>query len=289
MRLWVSALEEDGSDGTLDSSVDDLQSHNRNGNVPSKDSTGLGLNGVFPLDLAPNSVDDMYDGCKKQSEDRVREKYLQNELNNDINFRLAWREAEQYDNKKWKRKKGKRPPTSLGKEQSMAIYVYTLDKPKVYQDFNNAVRTQGPEYKTTFRYHALHFFLTDALQTLNTRKPEGERCLTVYRRVDRYFSQDVLNKPIRFGSFTSSSLGSYPNVRFGTKSCFKIVTCFGAEISLYSKLGEAEREVLIPPYEVFKVTNLEKSPGQKNLSCEVVYEVKSTHTTSNLNCALITN
>ncbi|GAA6227060.1 ecto-ADP-ribosyltransferase 5-like [Lates japonicus] len=246
------------------------------------------LKGQVPLNLAPNAVDDMYTGCKDKMDYRVKKQYLANEKNKDINFTLAWGEAEKYYNKKWKRKKGKRPSTALGKEQIMAIYVYTLDKPSIYLDFNKAVRTQRSIYKTTFRYHALHFFLTDALQTLNSRKPEEERCLTGYRRVNSYFSQDVLNKVMRFGSFTSSSMGWYPSAeRFGEKSCFNIITCSGADISLYSKLGESEREALIPPYEVFKVTKIEKRADQRSLPCEVVYKLKSTsQSLSNLNCAL---
>ncbi|XP_018520448.1 ecto-ADP-ribosyltransferase 5 [Lates calcarifer] len=212
-------------------------------------STGIAMHSaahrsddVLTLDMAPDSVDDMYSGCK----DKMRTKannYLKNEKNADSDFTLAWKKAE----KKWPKKKP-------GREQKMAIYVYTLNEPNIYLNFNNAVRTQRSMYKTTFRYHALHFFLTDALQTLNSRKSEEERCLTGYRRVNSYFSQDVLNKEIRFGTFTSSRRDQYPHTdRFGDKSCFEIATCFGADISLYSELGESEREVLIPPYEVFKV------------------------------------
>ncbi|XP_059193133.1 erythroblast NAD(P)(+)--arginine ADP-ribosyltransferase-like [Centropristis striata] len=254
----------------------------------SKSSSEPGSKGQLPLDLAPNSVDDMYTGCKDKMEYRVKKEYLENEKNRDKNFTLAWGEAEKYYNKKWWRKKGKRPPTSLGKEQIMAIYAYTLDKPKIYLEFNNAVRTQKSKYKSTFRYHALHFFLTDALQTLNVRKPEAERCLTGYRRVNSYFSQDVLNKVVRFGSFTSSSMGWYPSAeRFGDKSCFEIITCSGADVSLFSKLGESEREALIPPYEVFKVRKIERRCDQRSLPCEVVYKLKSTRIPlSNLNCAL---
>lgn len=251
-------------------------------------SAALGSNSQIPLDMAPNAVDDMYSGCKEKMEYRVKKEYLLNEKNRDKNFTLAWSEAEKYYNKKWKRHKGKRPSSSLGKEQIMAIYVYSLDKPRVYADFNDAVRAQKSEYKTTFRYHSLHFFLTDALQSLNARKPEEEKCVKSYRRANSYFSQEFLNKPVRFGSFTSSSMGWYPSSgRFGDKSCFEIVTCFGADVSLYSKLGEAEREALIPPYEVFKVTRVEKRSEQKSLPCEVVYRLKSLgKTLSNLNCAL---
>ncbi|XP_029290138.1 NAD(P)(+)--arginine ADP-ribosyltransferase 1-like [Cottoperca gobio] len=255
-----------------------------------KSSAGTRLNGQVPLDLASNAVDDMYTGCKDKMAYRVKKEYLINEKNKDKNFTLAWTEAEKYFNKKWKGK-GKRPSTSLGKEQIMAIYVYTLDKPNLYLDFNDAVRTQKSKYKTTFRYHTLHFFLTDALQTLNARKPKGERCLTGYRRVNTYFSQDVLNKEIRFGSFTSSSMGWYTSAeRFGDKSCFEIITCSGADVSLFSKLGESEREALIPPYEVFKVTKIERRSVQKSLPCQVVYKLKSVRKNiSNLNCALFGN
>ncbi|XP_029917652.1 ecto-ADP-ribosyltransferase 5-like [Myripristis murdjan] len=255
-----------------------------------KNAAELGLNDYLSLDMAPNSVDDMYAGCKDKMEIRVKTRYLETEKNKDRNFTQAWAEAERYYNRKWRKwKKGKRPSTALAKEQVMAVFVYTLDKPKVYLDFNNAVRTQKSKYKTMFRYHTLHFYLTDAIQTLNTRKPEAERCLTSYRRVNSYFSKEnVLNKMIRFGSFTSSSLGWYPSTsRFGDKSCFEIFTCLGADVSLYSKLGESEREVLIPPYEVFKVTRIKTRSQDKSLSCETVYKVKSTgKSLSNLNCAL---
>ncbi|XP_062292359.1 ecto-ADP-ribosyltransferase 5-like [Scomber scombrus] len=249
-------------------------------------SLGIAKVVYFPLDLAQNAVDDMYTGCQDKMEKKVKNEYLMNEKNKDKNFTLAWVEAEKYFNKKWKGKK--RPSTALGKEQIMAIYIYTLDKPKIYMDFNDAVRTQKSKYKTTFRYHTLHFFLTNAIQTLNARKPQAERCLTGFRRVKTHFSQDVLNKGIRFGSFTSSSMGWYPSAdRFGDKTCFEILTCYGADISLYSKLGESEREALIPPYEVFKVTKIEKRSDWKSLPCEVVYKVKSIgKTLSNLNCAL---
>ncbi|KAM3867754.1 NAD(P)(+)--arginine ADP-ribosyltransferase 1-like [Diretmus argenteus] len=249
-------------------------------------AAGSGLNVRLPLDMAPRSVDDMYTGCKDKMGNKVKKEYLQNERNKDRNFTQAWAEAERYYNKRWRKR---RPPGALGKQQVMAIYVYSLDKPAVYLDFNHAVRTQKSKYKTTFRYHALHFLLSDAIQTLNARKPEAERCLTSYRRVDGDFGREnVLNKEMRFGSFTSSSLGWYPSAsRFGDKSCFEIVTCSGADVSLFSKLGEAEREVLIPPYEVFKVAKVRRRSEEKGLPCEVVYNVKSTgKTLSSLNCAL---
>lgn len=251
-------------------------------------SAARGLNDL-PLDMAADSIDDMYQGCNSQMKTRVGNEYLPSERKNE-KFKQAWDEAVKFYDNKWKRKMGKKRSNTLGREQAVAIYVYTLDQPNVYFDFNTAVRKKGSVYTTEFKYHTLHYFLTDALQTLNSRKPEDKRCVTGYRRVNSSFRQDVLNKEIRFGSFTSSSMGNYPRPdRFGDKSCFEIFTCFGADISLYSKVGDSEGEVLIPPYEVFKVTKIERRLDQQNLPCEVVYKVKSTRTVSNLNCALFSN
>lgn len=240
------------------------------------DSAEPGLNEILQLDMAPNSVDDMYDGCKDKMK-KVEKEYLQNEKNKDKQFKEAWDKAENA-----LKPKNKKNPPAMWK---VAIYVYTLVEPKIYLDFNNAVRTQRFEYNTTFRYHALHFFLTDALQTLN----KNAKCFTGYRRVNSSFtSQDVLNKEIRFGSFTSSAMGGYPSAeRFGDESCFKIFTCSGADISEHSTV-KSENEVLIPPYEVFKVTKIERRSDQKSLPCKVVYTVKRQRTVSNTNCTLIT-
>ncbi|XP_072319296.1 NAD(P)(+)--arginine ADP-ribosyltransferase 1-like [Eucyclogobius newberryi] len=242
----------------------------------------------FLLDMSLDAVDDMYSGCKDKMDSTIRKQYLPIEkklVQN--NFTVAWREAEKFYNKMWGHKRGKRPSTSLGKEQIMSIYVYTLDKPNVYLDFNKAVRTQGPKYKSSFKYHALHYFLTVAVQKLSARRDEPARCMTVYRRVGALFSRDALNKPVRFGSFTSTSMGRYPSAaRFGDSSCFEITTCLGADISIYSKLADAEREVLVPPYEVFKITQMKKRSENKRLPCQVVYVLSSTGVLSKLNCAL---
>ncbi|XP_054636443.1 erythroblast NAD(P)(+)--arginine ADP-ribosyltransferase-like [Dunckerocampus dactyliophorus] len=252
--------------------------------------TQASCNGLL-LDMAADAVDDMYDGCRDKMECKVRRDYLLNEQNQDKKMTLAWTEAEEYYKKKWGRKKSRRPSSALGKEQIMAIYIYSLDKPPIYLDFNTAVRSQRSKYKTTFRYHTLHFFLTDAIKTLRSRRTAAEKCVTIFRRVNASFRQKDLNKPIRFGAFTSGSMGQYLSAeKYGNKTCFEVTTCFGADISLYSKLGESEREVLIPPYELFKVTKIERSTANMILPCEVVYQLKSMgKTQSNLNCALFSN
>ncbi|KAL1278833.1 hypothetical protein QQF64_025506 [Cirrhinus molitorella] len=47
-----------------------------------------------------------------------------------------------------------------------------------------------------------------------------------------------------------------------------------------------EKEVLIPPYEKFKVTAVKTRKDQKDLWCDTVYELKSSGKRSDLNCAL---
>ncbi|XP_045072470.1 ecto-ADP-ribosyltransferase 5-like [Coregonus clupeaformis] len=166
----------------------------------------------------------------------------------------------------------------------MAIYVYTNEKPNIYLDFNRQVRDGRSNYGTTsFQYHSLHFYLTEAIQML---KRSQTTCRTTYRRTNVYFDQEVVNKNIRFGTFTSSTLvKEIGRDSFGATSCFEISTCLGADISYYS-VFTGEREVLIPPYEVFTVTNIQTKSQENNLWCEVVYTLVNTGVQSDLNCKL---
>lgn len=234
------------------------------------------------MDMADNSVDDMYEGCEDKMSEKVEKEFLENEKNKNKIFRAAWNEAEMTTSL----------TTILSRAEVVAIYVYTNALTKIYSDLNKEVRELGTEYKKRFNYHSLHFFLTSALKKLDKKK-KG-KCYTAYRRTTASFSQDVLNKEMRFGYFASSS--QYPlessqskelEKDFGNKSCFVIETCFGADISPYSKFEKAEAEILIPPYEVFKVTNIETRAKKKELPCEVVYTLKSTEKPfSKYNCAL---
>ncbi|XP_029622365.1 ecto-ADP-ribosyltransferase 5 [Salmo trutta] len=228
----------------------------------------------FPLDIAPKSIDDQYEGCIKYMYNEVKTVYLPRERNTSTDFNNAWNEAEE---------KAKPSIRGLQKEHSMAIYVYTNDEPEIYRVFNRQVRDGRSNYGTTFQYHSLHFYLTEAIQILKQSKTT---CMITYRRTDVYFDKDVVNKNIRFGTFTSSTLNkTLGRDSFGETSCFNITTCFGADISHYSVFTE-EREVLIPPYEVFTVTNIQTKSPENNLLCEVVYTLVSTGVQSDLNCKL---
>ncbi|XP_076831132.1 NAD(P)(+)--arginine ADP-ribosyltransferase 2-like [Brachyhypopomus gauderio] len=225
----------------------------------------------LPLDMATESVDDSFENCLDQIRNLVLEKYLPSELKSSNDFSKAWNNAQ---NKT-------KPNTELSKNQLAAIYVYTVggNKP-LFENFNNASRNGTKDYKAgSFKFYTLYFFLTDAIQKL---KRSNSNCLTSYRRTKLEFVTDVLNKKIRLGSFTSSSL--FSNItKFGNKSCFIIRTCFGAEIYNYSYM-KSEKEVLIPPYEVFNVTSIKKISEQKDPWCDVEYTLNSTGKKSYVNC-----
>ncbi|XP_036001835.1 ecto-ADP-ribosyltransferase 5-like [Fundulus heteroclitus] len=240
----------------------------------------------YPLDMAPNSVDDMYNGCEDKMKGII-EPLLNKEQREE--FKDAWSAAQNYYKRKivyyttlYKLKSLLSNTPKLKKKEIMAVHAYTLETPALYSKFNVAVRTQKSDYKTeTFKYHAVHFFLTMALRSLN----HDLKCVTSYRRTKCNF-KTAINSEIRFGAFTSSTEGSYPPAEFGEKSCFEIYTCFGADISKFSKFPQ-EKEVLIPPYEVFKVKDIKKRSATNSLPCDVVYKLESTKEPhSNLNCAL---
>ncbi|XP_073704598.1 NAD(P)(+)--arginine ADP-ribosyltransferase 2-like [Garra rufa] len=240
--------------------------------APGQDHRAAVEEHIFPLDMAPNSVDDQYDGCAENMRNLVETKYLEKDKSQpESEFAKLWEngahKAKQKDN--------------LSKQHSLAFHVYTNSKFVVYHDFNNAVRSEKQKYKEgTFKWYSLHFLLTDAIQIL---KKTQNICYSTYRGTTVRFDRDVLNKEIRFGSFTSSSLNHHVAQIFGTKSCFEIYTCEGAEVTKYS-IFPIEQEVLIPPYETFKVTAVKTRIYHKDLWCETVYILKSTGKKSELNC-----
>ncbi|XP_026096045.1 NAD(P)(+)--arginine ADP-ribosyltransferase 2-like [Carassius auratus] len=231
---------------------------------------------IFPLDMALDSVDDQYEGCREKMAELVETKYMKRELSNpESDFAHAWKIAV---------KNHKPPGENLKKKHSIAIYVYTTSGFEVYKKFNEADRKDKREYQyQTYDWYSLHFLLTEAIQILNQTQ---NKCYDTYRRTKVEFDKDVLNKEVRFGSFTSSSIDRDKGAKiFGTVSCFEIHTCEGAEVSEYAKLPH-EKEVLIPPYETFEVTAVRTRSGQKDLWCDTVYTLKSSGKRSDLNCAL---
>lgn len=229
--------------------------------------------------MANQSIDDDYNGCSEDMRKLVDLKYLPWERCLYRDFGLAWRYAT-------KAMQGKKPrEDNLTMDHAIAIHVYTSEEPfNIYTSFNDDVREGRNKYKQDddFRFHALHFLLTDAIQRLR------KNCVVTYRGTDKIFKYN--KGEVRFGAFTSTSEDENVALTFGDKSCFKVKTCLGASVSKYSAFGY-EREVIIPPYEVFKVVKVHSDPkvqpmSLKKFNCGVVYQLESAHAKSNLECAL---
>ncbi|XP_077058396.1 ecto-ADP-ribosyltransferase 4-like [Siphateles boraxobius] len=227
---------------------------------------------IYPLDMAPNSVDDQYDGCTMKMADLVKTTYLEKEKSASAEFNKVWQEGEE---------KAKKAEDNLQQIHSVAIHVYTNKDSKVFSDFTKAIRTDKQKYKDkTFKWFSLYFLLTEAIQIL---KETQKRCYVTYRGTNIEF--DVQSKEVRLSSFSSSSLDRKVIQGFGNKSCFEIYTCEGANLTKYSKYPD-EKEVLIPPYEKFKVIGVKTRTDQPDLWCETVFVLNSTGTRSDMNCAL---
>ncbi|XP_044046834.1 ecto-ADP-ribosyltransferase 4-like isoform X2 [Siniperca chuatsi] len=210
-------------------------------------------------DLTYDQNDDMYDNCRSKAI-VVTDKAIMQKWNTRTNFSQAWSNAEQ---------KAKEPAHSyMEKHHSIAIYMYTnIMLQPVKQDLETAERT-GKQLKETFESRSLYFSLSEAVQIL---KHSQVTCLSTNYRTEALLNLNISNKQIRFSTFILGSDG-WNFTR--NASCFELYTCFGADITHYSALKQ-NSQVLIPPYEVFKVTNIETDTQ----TCKVVYRLKS-----NLNC-----
>uniref|UniRef100_A0A8C9Y650 NAD(P)(+)--arginine ADP-ribosyltransferase n=1 Tax=Sander lucioperca TaxID=283035 RepID=A0A8C9Y650_SANLU len=238
------------------------------------DSMTVNANDGIPLSMVEGSVDDMYLGCNEAMMEKVKNDYFE-EKQRMGPFKNAWNNAKNCTETKYKQNKNK----ALTENHIQAICVYTSND--VYMEFNNAVRTKGSDYSSSFEFHSLHYLLTSAIQILNS----NNYCRRTYRRTMARFTGQV-NQLMRFGSFTSSSYST--NLKnFGNKSCFEIKTCSGALLESYSVFPD-EKEVLIPPYEMFNITAIKGRGKPQGLNdCEVVFVLESVGVKSNLNCKVV--
>ncbi|XP_030634890.1 ecto-ADP-ribosyltransferase 5-like [Chanos chanos] len=227
---------------------------------------------VLPLDMALDSVDDACVYCTEKMSKLVKEFYLVQEMNTNTEFRNAWYEGQNRA----------KPGDGLNKEQAVATWVYTSND--IYTKFNEAVSNGKGSYENgKFQYTSLYFFLTTAIQCL---KKKQQPHMITYRRTANFYHNIPKGTTVRLGRFASSSWDAKANVNFGNKTCFKTHTQFGADISNFS-VYKQENEILIPPYEKFRVISVQYRMYNPYLWCEVVYTLQSVGTQSNLNCALI--
>ncbi|XP_070776979.1 ecto-ADP-ribosyltransferase 4-like [Enoplosus armatus] len=226
--------------------------------------------GSLPLDMATDSVDDMYDGCRSEAASMIN-LFGVFEWHFNRNFSFAWAAAE---------RNAKKPAhKNLKEEHAIVMHMYTKVK-SIQQDFNKAVKTGKHKYSTQgFKFHYFYFYLTEAIQVLRHNQTS---CRTTYHRTWKEFNHNVINTNMRFGAFTWVASNKQSFDFNGNVSCFEIHSCFGADITYYSATNQMGQE-LIPPYEVFKITDvLTNDPW-----CSVVYKLQSTKIPRrDLNCKL---
>ena len=227
------------------------------------------------MDMAPSSFDDQYQGCIDLMEAELEE-LNRTEFTNDI-YAEGWRRAAAEWQSRWGR--AARPP-ALRRDQATAMMAYMLEG-NLYHQFNNATLTAGrsrQHYLRSYPFKALHFLLSRALHTLWESQPQ--RCHDVYRGVKgtRFTAQQGMM--VRFGQFTSSSLRKKVAESFGQDTFFSVETCYGVPIKEFSTFP-GEDEVLIPPFEQFRVTNSTYTEGRSFI------QLRSQGKSSTYNCEFV--
>ncbi|XP_019380605.1 PREDICTED: ecto-ADP-ribosyltransferase 5-like [Gavialis gangeticus] len=233
----------------------------------------------LPLGMAPNSFDDQYIGCTEEmeaaaprllQEERARHPLLDGMW---MNLTAVWAE----------KKKGLHLPAGFRDVHGIAVLVYTDSVQPLYRDLNQAVREAGVSRETylrTFPFKALHYYLSRALQLL--REDCGRMYRNqLYRGVRSIRFNPPAAGPVRFGQFTSSSLDASIARRYGNATSFILRSCVGAHIEALSSFP-LEQEVLIPPGEVFTVSNVTRQ-GDGN----VLVLHSTNRTCSHFNCAYL--
>uniref|UniRef100_A0A8C3UNX3 NAD(P)(+)--arginine ADP-ribosyltransferase n=1 Tax=Catharus ustulatus TaxID=91951 RepID=A0A8C3UNX3_CATUS len=191
-----------------------------------------------PLDMAPDSFDDQYQGCGPDM--KVELPTLNHsEFQNNSQFAELWNQTRET----WWREGSRVSPLSSS-DQAIAITAGTM----LYWGgkFN--------EYRDNFHFKTLHFLLTDALTTLRDAYKE-QQCHSVFWGMDYTRYKAKPGDIIRFGQFVLLSVSKSVAELFGNTTFFKVQTCHGADIKAFARFPSLH-DVLIPPFEKFKVTKV---------------------------------
>uniref|UniRef100_A0A8B9DV00 NAD(P)(+)--arginine ADP-ribosyltransferase n=1 Tax=Anser cygnoides TaxID=8845 RepID=A0A8B9DV00_ANSCY len=228
------------------------------------------------MDMAQNSFDDQYWGCRYKMEEKLKE-VNRTEFQNKT-YADTWGRAV----KKWQSLWGNsNQPQVLRQEQAVAVLAYTAEG-DLYKQFNTAVREGGCSREhdlQSFPFKTLHFLLTEALRNLREAQ-DVQDCHTVYRGVKGIRFTAQLHQTVRFGQFASTSLKKEAAQKFGQDTFFFVYTCYGVPIKKFSFFPDQD-EVLIPPFEVFKVTSVTRYTNRS------IIHLRSHAACSTYNCALL--
>ncbi|KAM7037036.1 erythroblast NAD(P)(+)--arginine ADP-ribosyltransferase-like [Passerculus sandwichensis] len=223
---------------------------------------------VIPLDMAPNSFDDQYQGCVPAMKAALpalnRSEFQQNKK-----FAEVWVRAAAEWQSHW-------PPESpLSPDQATAIMAFaTHDLSSVFTEAVLVAGRSSQEYRDNFHFKTLHFLLTDAVATL--RDAQNGQCWDAFLKVCDTRFEAQRGDTIRFGAFMpmlpSKQIGECSN-----STMLEVHTCHGVEIQLFTNLPEL-KIVLIPPFETFNVTQYTQEGDKTQI------QLHSSGTYSKYNC-----
>ncbi|KAJ8367279.1 hypothetical protein AAFF_G00323400 [Aldrovandia affinis] len=204
---------------------------------------------VRQMDMSNSSVDDQFLGCQEKMLQKVLGKggLLEKEQMNNNMFLEAWNST----------LCDKDIPGGR-KEHTVALVTYTHGRKVFRQSFNAASLSQGGNVSNyhNFPYKALHFLLTDALRLL---RPKG--CDTAYHQSQHQYEVGV-GAEVRFGHFTSAVSGE--DLDEGATpdggTLFNITSCAAANVEDHACNPE-DFQLLIPPFEVFRVEDVQDVQG----------------------------
>lgn len=226
------------------------------------------------LDMAPDAIDDMYNGCRKEALEKfVHSGLLKQELNSSEGFQKAW-SANSLCSK---------PIPGGTKEHMAALLAYVEGDDDFSKTFDNAVQTMGnvSTYESQFHYKSLHFLLMDSMSLLHPNK-----CETVHIIREKYTAQQ--GSKVRFGKFTKvwSSYSSMKRMEdFDEQVVFNITSCFF--IKLGTNICSADTDMaLLSPAEVFTVVAAKDIKDEDNDSkyTAIVLTHSSLQSTHNCYC-----
>ncbi|XP_072320034.1 ecto-ADP-ribosyltransferase 4 [Eucyclogobius newberryi] len=228
----------------------------------------------IPSDMAPDAVDDMYEGCTKNALKKfVLSDLLQEELNDSVVFQKAWDLA----------LSSACPKVIQGglKQHSTALRTMASDEGTFREQLNNAVYTLGTNittYENHFHFKSFHFLLMDSIRLLN---PVPPTCPTVYSFSDLKFNVPK-GSTVRLGQFWIG----YPSLEILKKArdiddehILSITTCFFANLG--DNICNEEPMFLLSPAEEFTVEDFRHVKEEDDLSYHMTVlkhsRLKSTH------------
>uniref|UniRef100_A0A8C0A2I5 NAD(P)(+)--arginine ADP-ribosyltransferase n=2 Tax=Bos TaxID=9903 RepID=A0A8C0A2I5_BOSMU len=202
--------------------------------------------------------------------------YFMEELESSKHYRKVWHQT----HLNWLNQE-KPLPGNMTVTHALAVSVYLSDD-RVHLDFSRAMASAAgspQQYKHSFRFKYLHYFLTSAIQLLRKEivSRKDSLCYEVQHELKGVYLRAPVGAIVRFGQFLSTSPAREQAQRFGNQTLFTMLTCLGAPVQDFS----LKKEVLVPPYELFKVVNVSYHPRGNWL------QLLSNGTQSTYNCQLL--